>query len=255
MPPPVLAEPGAWGGKTAQASVITFTVTPDGRSITSVVVSRYRYECMRDGQRSTQFSATVGRSTGPFPIAEDRSFSFKVFTGTIAGSFGPAGASGTITVASTSPPDVQGKVTTCSATIPWTATNPPAPPPRALSGTYCAITAAGGGVCLDVPADGREVRNLRAELKLSCGILARIPVSVSVAYESATPFALDLSYSQAFDWTLEGKPIRVTSSGTFDENGTLLGSVGIAPFSVSIERDGATHACRTDGGFTARLQR
>jgi hypothetical protein len=80
-------------------------------------------------------------------------------------------------------------------------------------------------------------------------------VSVSVAYDVATPFGLDLSYSQAFDATFEGKPIRVTSSGTFDENGTVLGSVGIAPLSVSIERDGATHACRTNGSFTARLQR
>ena len=256
LPPPVLAEPGAWGGKTAQSSVITFTVTPDGRSITSVVASRYRYDCVRsDGQRTTRFSATVSRLTGPFPIAEDRSFGFKVFVGTIAGRFGPTGATGTITVATTSPPDIQGQVTTCSATIPWTATNPPAPPPRALAGTYCGITAAGGGVCLDVPADGRQIRNLRAQLQLTCGILARIPVSVSVAYEAATPFGLDLSYTQSFDSTFEGKTLRVTSTGTFDENGTLLGSVGIAPLSFSIERDGATHACRTSGGFTARLQR
>ncbi len=255
LPPPVLAEPGAWGGKTAQSSVITFSVTPDGRSITSVVASRYSYECVRDGQRTTQFSPTVSRFTGPFPIAEDRTFSVKLFTGTIAGRFGPAGATGEITIASTSPPDAQGKVTTCSGTIPWTASNPPAPPPKALSGTYCGITASGGGVCLDVPADGRQIRNLRAELKLTCGILAKIPVSVSVAYEAATPFGLGLSYSYSFDWTFEGKTLRVSSSGTFDENGTLLGSVGITPFSFSIERDGATHACRTSGNFTARLQR
>ncbi|HEX6725460.1 MAG TPA: hypothetical protein VF073_09495 [Gaiella sp.] len=256
LPPPVLAQPGAWGGKTAQASVITFTVTPDGRSITSVVASRYRYECLRsDGQRTTQFSPTVSRFAGPFPIAEDRSFSFKVFVGTIGGRFGAAGAEGTITVATTSPPDIQGQTTTCSGSIAWTATNPPAPPPRALAGTYCGITAAGGGVCLDVPADGRQVRNLRAELKLTCGILARIPVSVSVGWEAPTPFGLDLSYSQSFDSTFEGKTLRVVSSGTFDENGVLLGSVGITPLSFSIERDGATHACRTSGGFTARLQR
>ncbi len=255
LPPPVLAEPGAWGGKTAQSSVITFTVTPDGRSITSVVATRYSYECVRDSQRTTQFSPTVSRFPGSFPIAEDRTFTFKAFNSTIAGSFGPSGAAGTITVATTSPPDIQGKITTCAGTIPWTATNPPAPPPRALAGTYCGITAAGGGVCLDVSTEGCQVRNLRAEIKLTCGILAKIPVSVSVGYEAATPFGLDLSYSQSFDWTLEGKTIRVTSSGSFDENGMLIGSVGIAPFSVSIERDGAMHACRTSGNFTARLQR
>lgn len=256
LPPPVLAEPGSWGGKTAQAGVITFTVTPDGRSLTSVVASRYRYECVRsDGQRTTQLSPPVSRFAGPYPIAEDRSFSFKTFDGTIAGRLGPTGAAGTITVASTWRPDSQGRTTTCSGSIAWTATNPPAPPPQALAGTYCGITAAGGGVCLEVPADGRQVRSLRAELKLTCGILAKVPVSVSVAYEGATAFGLDLSYSQSFDWTLEGKTIRVASTGTFDENGVLVGSVGIAPLSVSIERDGATHACRTSGGFTARLQR
>lgn len=256
LPPPVLAEPGNWGGKSAQASVITFTVVPDGRSLATVVASRYRYECVRsDGQRTTQFSPTVSRYAGPFPIADDRSFSIKTFSGTIAGRFGPTGAAGTITVATTSPPNIQGQVTICSGSIPWTATNPPGPPPQALAGTYCGITAAGGGVCLDVPADGRQVRNLRAEIKLTCGIRAMIPVSVSVAYEAATPFGLDLSYSQSFDWTFEGKTMRVTSTGTFDESGVLLGSVGIAPLSVSIERDGATHACRTSGGFTARLQR
>ena len=137
-------------------------------------------------------------------------------------------SSGTITVASTSPPDPQGRTVSCSGTIPWTATNPPAPPPQALSGTYCGITAAGGGVCVDVPADGRQVRNLRAELKLTCGILAKIPVSVPVAYDVAASFGLDLSYSQAFDGTFEGKPIHVTSSGTFDEGGAVVGSVGIA---------------------------
>jgi len=257
LPSATLAEPGAWGGKTAQSSVITFTVTADGRSVTGIVVGRYQYECVQSsGQRTPGLSPLVSRFAGPFAIADDGSFAVTILNGTLAGRFGQkSGADGTITIAWTSPPDAQGRVATCSGTIPWTATNPPAPPPKALSGTYCGITAAGGGVCLDVPADGRQVRNLRAELKLTCGILAKIPVSVSVAYDVAIPFGLDLSYSQAFDATFEGKPIHVTSSGKFDEGGTLLGSVGIAPLSFSIERDGAMHACRTSGGFTARLQR
>jgi len=253
LPPPVLAEPGAWGGKTAQASVITFTVTPDGRSVTDVVVGRYRYECVQSsGQRTPGLSPLVRRFAGPFAIGADRSFTVKTGDGTLAGRFGPTGAEGAITVAWTSSPDSQVRAT-CSGSIPWTATNPPGPPPRALSGTYCGIAAGGGGVCVDVPADGRQVRNLRAEIKLICGIRAKIPVSVSVTYEAATPFGLDLSYSQSFDWTLEGTTIRVTSSGTFDENGGLLGSVGVAPF--TIERDGAMQLCRSSGGFTGRLQR
>ena len=106
---------------------------------------------------------------------------------------------------------------------------------------------------MDVPAGGREVRNLRAEVKLTCGIRAQIPVSTSVVYAQPMPFGLDLSFSQSFDHQVEGKPVRVTASGTFDENGRLTGSVSVPPF--AIERDGASHLCRSGGGFTAALQR
>ena len=168
LPPPVLAEPGPWGGKTAQAGVITFTVTPDGRSVTGVLATRYRYECVRsDGQRSQGSSATQNRFAGPFAIGDDRSFSVKTFDGAITGRFGASGVEGTITVSRTLPPNIQGQTTACSASIPWTATNPPGPPPRALSGVYCGISAAGGGVCMDVPAGGGEVRHLRAEVHLN----------------------------------------------------------------------------------------
>ena len=254
LPPPVLADPGAWGGKTDQAGVVTFTVTPDGRSVTSVRVTRYRYECVRsDGLRITVPSSTESRFAGPFPIAEDRTFTVKTFNGTLAGRFGAAGATGTIAGASTSAPNAQGQTTTCSASIPWTATNPPGPPPQALAGTYCGFTASGGGVCVDVAAGGREARNLRAEIKLSCGVVARIPVSVVVSHDRSMPFALDLSFRQSFEHPFEGKTLAASVSGTFDENGVLLGSVGVSPFNV--ERDGRTHLCRTSGGFTARLQR
>lgn len=254
LPPPTLAQPGAWGGRTTQGSVVAFTVTPDGRSITGVLVTRYRYECVRsDGQRSTSLSPSESRFAGPFAIAEDRTFNVKTFSGTLTGRFGTSGAEGTIGVATTSRPNVAGQVTTCSASIPWTATNPPGPPPQALSGTYCAITAAGGGVCLDVPAGGREARNLRAEIKLTCGIRAQIPVSVAIAYGPAMPFARDLSFRQSFEQAFEGKTLSASVSGTFDESGGLVGSVGVAPFTV--ERDGGSHLCRTNGGFTARLQR
>jgi hypothetical protein len=252
LPPPPLARPGSWGGRTAQAGVITFTVTPDGRSVTGVLATRYRYECVRsDGQRSVLFSATQNRFAGPFAIGEDRMFSIKTFDGTIAGRFGASGAEGTITVSRTmtSP----GQTTTCSASIPWTATNPPGPLPRALAGVYCGIAAAGGGVCVDVPAEGREARNFRAEIKLTCGILARIPLSTSVAYPQSMAFGLDLSFRQSFDHQVEGKTVSVTVAGTFDENGGLTGSVGVSSF--TIERDGASHLCRSAGSFTATLQR
>lgn len=202
LPPPMLAQPGAWGGRTPQASVITFTVTPDGRSVTSVRATRYRYDCVRsDGQRTTEPSPAESRFPGPFAITEDRTFDLKTFNGTITGRFGPRGAEGTITVARTSPPNIQGQTTTCSASIPWTATNPPGPPPQALPGTYCGITAAGGGACVDVPASGREVRSLRAEIKLTCGLIARIPLSVSTTYAGPIAFGPDLSFRQSYSRT------------------------------------------------------
>jgi hypothetical protein len=250
----VLAQPGAWGGTTPQASVITFTVTPDGRSVTGVRATRYRYDCVRsDGQRTTESSPAESRFAGPFAIAEDRTFTLKTYDGTITGRFGPRGAEGTIAVARTSPPNIQGQTTTCSASIPWAATNPPAPPPRALPGTYCGITAAGGGVCVDVPANGREARRLRAEIKLTCGLVARIPVSVSTTFEGSIAFGADLSFRQSYTQTFEGVTITVSASGTFDENGGLVGAVGVSPF--SIERDGRSQLCRTNGGYSARLQR
>jgi hypothetical protein len=108
-------------------------------------------------------------------------------------------------------------------------------------------------VCVDVPAGGREARNVRAEVKLSCGIVANIPVSLVVSYDRPMPFALDLAFRQSFEHPFEGKTLAASISGTFDENGVLVGSVGVSPF--NIERDGRTHLCRTSGGFTARLQR
>ena len=96
-------------------------------------------------------------------------------------------------------------------------------------------------------------RHLRAEIKLTCGIRAQIPVSVAVAYGPSMPFARDLSFRQSFEQPFEGKTLSASVSGTFDESGGLVGSVGVAPFTV--ERDGGSHLCRTNGGFTARLQR
>ena len=254
IPPPALARSGAWGGATVQGSVITFTVAPDGRAVADVLVTRYSYECIRsDGQRSAGFAPTVSRLPGPFPIAEDRSFSLKLTPGTLNGRFGPSGVAGTIVVAHPLPPNIQGQTSTCSATIPWTATNPPASAPRALVGTYCGFSAAGGGVCIDVTGSGREVRNLRAEAKITCGLIAKIPVSVPVAYDQPIPFGLDLSFRQSFDLTFEGMTIRATVSGTFDPSGGLVGTVSLP--TLTLVRDGRQHSCRGNGGFTARLQR
>ena len=76
---------------------------------------------------------------------------------------------------------------------------------------------------------------------------------MSTTYPGPIAFASDLSFRQSYDLALEGVTVRVTASGTFDENGALTGSVTVAPF--NLEREGRAQLCRTNGGFTARLQR
>ncbi len=80
------------------------------------------------------------------------------------------------------------------------------------------------------------MRNLRAEAKITCGLIAKIPVSVPVAYEQPIPFGLDLSFRQSFDVTFEGMTIRATISGTFDPSGGLVGTVSLP--TLTLERDG-----------------
>ena len=80
-----------------------------------------------------------------------------------------------------------------------------------------------------------------------------MPVSVSTTYAGPIAFASDLSFRQSYDLAVEGVTVRVTASGTFDENGGLTGSVAVAPF--NLQRDGRAELCRANGGFTARLQR
>ena len=254
LPPAPLADPGAYGGWTTQDTAILFEVTADGRSIAKVLFGGFRYDCLRsDGLRIPAVPGGDSTFAGPFPIADDGSFSFKGGQLTIAGRFTSPGARGTVAIDVTYPPDAQGRTTTCKASVGWTATMPPPPPKRALAGTYCGFILGGGGVCVDVAADGRQVRGVRAESHLTCGIVAKIPVTVPIASDQPVPLFTDLSFRASFTQQFEGITIRPGISGTFDRNGGLTGVVGTGQ--VTITRDGAQHVCRGNGNFTARLQR
>ena len=254
LPPLALATPGSYGGRTGQDAAFLFDVTPDGRAIANVLLGQVRYECLRsDGLRMQGTWGNDSTYTGPFPIADDRTFTFRARTLTIAGRFTQSGAEGTIAIASTLPADAQGRTATCSGTTGWTVTTPPPAPRRALAGTYCGFARGGGGVCVDVTPDGRQARNVRAEVVLTCGLVAKIPLRVTIAFDQPMPLRTDLSFSGSWAHPFEGSTLQAGISGTFDPTGGLTGTVGLGQ--PTIVRDGARHICRGNGIFTATLQR
>ena len=253
LPPAAIAPPGPYGGSTAQDAAFLFDVTPDGRSIAKALLGQFRYECVRsDGLRIRGEWGVDSTLAGPFPIADDGTFSFKARALTIAGRFTPSGAQGTVSIDVGYPPDAQGRTQTCQGSVTWTAVTPPPPPKRALAGTYCGFILGGGGVCVEVTADG-QVRGVRAESTLTCGPVARIPVSVTLATDLVMPLRTDLSFRGSFPQQFEGATIQAGINGTFDQNGGLIGVVG--PGQLTITRDGGPHICRGNGNFTAKLQR
>jgi len=252
LPPPALAAPGPWGGTTAQGSALLFDVTADGRSLANVVVGEYRYDCVRsDGLRTQTFSGVDFRYPGPFAIDEDRTFTLKAGSATIAGRFGDRSAAGTIAVSYTLPADANGRTSTCSGTIGWTAATPPPPAKRALVGTYCGFAGGGEGACLDVPEGGRTVRNFRIGVVVPCGDTA---FTFRIEYDAILPLATDLSFRTSYTQPLLDGSALAFLSGTFDQDGGMQGRLTLQQPSFTYE--GVRRTCRNGGAsFTARLQR
>ena len=252
LPPPALAAPGSWGGATSDGSVLFFEVTPDGRAISGVVLGPYRYECVRsDGLRSPASTGVDSRYPGPFPIGEDRSFSFKAGTATIAGRFEGATATGTLSVSYTLPADANGRTSTCSGSLGWSAATPAPPAKRALVGTYCGFAAAGEGACVDVPDGGRTVRNFRIGVVVPCGDTV---FTFRIEYDTTLPLASDLSFRASYTQRLFDGSAQAFLSGTFDQAGGMQGRLTLQQ--PSFTHEGVRRACRNGGAsFTATLQR
>ena len=110
----------------------------------------------------------------------------------------------------------------------------------------------GGGVCVDVTADGRGPHR-------SCGEQVHVrsaredPGHGHDRFDHALPLRTDLSFRGSFAQSFEGRTIQAAISGTFDERGGLTGVVG--PSQLTITRDGVQHICRGNASFTATLQR
>lgn len=254
VPPPPLAVSGLYGGWTPQNEWFQFEVDASGRNVQNVLVGSYKYECVtdEDGYRQPMGASWDLKAAGPFPIAEDRSFVAQVLQPTtISGRFTDAGAEGTIVVRHTFT-DPWRRPSTCAGDIPWTVTNPPPPPRRALVGRYCGSTRANQGVCLDVPEGGREFRNLRVGARLLCGEFA---VLVDVTTEGTFSMRENLSFRHSFSGTiLGGEPGPVSVEGSFDQAGQGTGRLTLGRRSFTFE--GKQYTC-TGGGasWTVKLQR
>ena len=254
VPPARLAPPGPYGGQTTQDASFLFEVTPDGRTVANVLLGQFRYECIRsDGLHIRGESGVDTTFPGPFPIADDGTFSFATRAMTVAGRFTSSGAEGAVSMDIVYPADAQGRTQTCKGSVSWTAKTPPPPPKRPLAGTYCGFVLGCGDVCVEVTADGRQVRGVRAAINLTCGLVAKIPVTVNIASDLVMPLRTDLSFRGSFPQQFEGMTIQAAISGTFDQNGGLTGVVG--PGQLTITRDGGAQVCRGNGNFTAKLQR
>lgn len=252
LPPPALAPAGMYGGWTPQDEYLDFEVAPSGRSIVGLAVSGFSWDCTNEDGRFALGSKRE-RMAGPFPIADDRTFTVKLFENiTLAGRFSSNGAEGTITIDEYPFTDARGKPVTCGGTIPWAAATPPPSPRRALPGTYCGRTAAGHSACLDVLEGGRELRNFRVTARLFCGdVRFELELTLDETIALGPTLKFEYRYQQSIPG---GEPVAANLRGSFDQSGGSTGSLTLARSSFVYE--GTRYTC-TGGGanWTAQLQR
>jgi hypothetical protein len=162
-PPPPLAQPGRFGGGTAQRRETTFDVLEGGRTFANF---RTLVNATCHGTSITPGEIVLVR--GPIDIAPDRTFTFPLPTsykgGSVAGRFTSATtAEGTVTIESTL--TTSAGTYECSGATTWKAS---LPPPAATPGRYCGFTNQGPSVCLDVDATGRTVTRLEVGVVVLC---------------------------------------------------------------------------------------
>jgi hypothetical protein len=254
VPPPPLAASGLYRGWTTQDREVSFDVTPDGRALVNLLFGGYGADCLQQqGLRRVEWSGVDHRVAGPVPIAEDRTFALELGVGArrakVAGRFAPGTAAGTISI--TYEWDAGGHFWKCAADVPWTAATPAPPSWQAAAGKYCGLTPQGEGVCLDVLAGGRELRNLTVGVPLVCGesgFLVRLTVEGPVALRS------DLSFETVFTQPLgDDGSTRVFLSGTFERNGSMTGRITLQQ--PVFTHQGTRYTCRNGGAaWTAKLQ-
>jgi hypothetical protein len=163
-PPPPLAQPGNYGGGTAQRQEVRFTVSEGGRSVSSL-----RMLVSTQCQGTSFTSGAPIFLQGPFDIASDGTFTLRLTPafegGSVTGRFTSlTAAEGTATV-QTSITVSGGGTHECAGTTTWKAS---LPPPAATPGRYCGFTNQGPSVCLDVDPTGRIVTRIEVGVVVLC---------------------------------------------------------------------------------------
>jgi hypothetical protein len=207
----------------------------------------------QQGLRRVEWSGVDVNVPGPVTIAEDRTFTLDLGSALrparVSGRFGPGTATGAISIAYEY--ELAGHMWKCAGNATWTVSTPAPPQWQAVAGKYCGITPQGEGVCLDVPAGGRELRNLDVGVPLVCGETGFL---VRLTIEGPFPLRSDLSFQTSFDQSLgdEGST-RVFLSGTFDRSGSMTGRITLQQ--PVFTHQGTRYTCRNGGAaWTAKRQ-
>jgi hypothetical protein len=256
VPPPPLAAAGSYRGWTSQGKEVSFDVAPDGRTLVNLLFGGYTADCVnQNGLRMAESSGVDQKVAGPVPIVDDRTFALELGSALrrakVSGRFVAATATGTI--ATTYEWEAGGHIWKCAGDVAWTVTTPAPPQWQAVAGKYCGITPQGEGVCLDVPAGGRELRNVDVGFHLICGetgFLLRLTV------EGPVPLRSDLSFQTSFAQALgddSSGSTRVFLTGTFDRSGSMTGRITLQQPVFTYQ--GTRYTCRNGGAsWTAKLQ-
>lgn len=247
--PPVLAQPGSYGGGTSQREEVVFDVDQAGRSLSGLRLS-VEAPCAGSTFRARVFINVPG----PNEIAPDRSFSIRsetnaVNTVLVTGRFtSPTTAVGNAVVTTTVTVTSTNTTYTCTASASWTAS---IPPPAASPGKYCGFTDQGSSICLDVAASGREVARVEVGVVVRCQpssqwelrlVFTEVPIGGHLGFVKS---------STSFEGLISGSG---QVSGVLEPDGTgASGSVRLQP--PTFDHEGTRYTCGVGTAkWTARRQ-
>lgn len=233
-PPPPIAAPGAYGGRTTQGHVVTFEIPADGRTVTNFRVAEIRALC--DSPALAFLEPSFAKR---YPVAEDGSFSISEAGYTVVGNVKSVPARGTVTFEGPPP----GAQSTCKVLTSWSAASPPPALPAVPPGLRCGFTDQGGSICFDVTADAR-VANLRIGFGLQCTPSSGFDITVTYGGTGAIRPELTLSVgSTPFPFEGGGSAASFSVAGTFDAAGDAAGSARLSLATFDFE--GTRYTCRS----------
>lgn len=234
-PPPPIAPPGTYGGRTTQGHVVTFEIPADGRTVTNFRVAEVRALC--DPPALAFLEPLFAKR---YPVAEDGSFSISEAGYTVAGNVKSVPARGTVSFEGPAPGGAQG---TCKVLTSWSATSPPPALPAVAAGLRCGPTGQGGNICFDVTTDAR-VANLRIDFALQCTPSSGFDITVTYGGTGAIRPELTFSVgSTPYPFEGGGSAASFAVAGAFDASGDASGSARLSLATFDFE--GTRYTCRS----------